>query len=102
MTVKEVAERTVRAIGTPDIEPEITGKYRAGDIRHCFADISLAQAGAGLGAAGDAGTGSGRSGRLADGPDGGGSRHGSAGGTGGPGTDGMKRASEVGKSRGHR
>jgi dTDP-L-rhamnose 4-epimerase len=23
-----------------DIRPEITGKYRAGDIRHCFADIS--------------------------------------------------------------
>jgi dTDP-L-rhamnose 4-epimerase len=23
-----------------EIEPEITGKYRAGDIRHCFADIS--------------------------------------------------------------
>ncbi len=22
---------------------EITGKYRAGDIRHCFADISAAQ-----------------------------------------------------------
>ena len=29
MTVKEVAERTIRAIGTRDIEPEITGKYRA-------------------------------------------------------------------------
>jgi dTDP-L-rhamnose 4-epimerase len=43
MTVKEVAERTVRAIGRPDIEPAITGKYRAGDIRHCFADISLAK-----------------------------------------------------------
>jgi dTDP-L-rhamnose 4-epimerase len=43
MTVKEVAERTVRAIGRPDIQPQITGKYRAGDIRHCFADISLAQ-----------------------------------------------------------
>ena len=26
-----------------DIEPEITGKYRTGDIRHCFADISLAR-----------------------------------------------------------
>ena len=43
MTVKEVAERTVRAIGRPDIRPQITGKYRAGDIRHCFADISLAR-----------------------------------------------------------
>ncbi len=23
--------------------PEVTGKYRVGDIRHCFADISLAE-----------------------------------------------------------
>jgi dTDP-L-rhamnose 4-epimerase len=43
MTVKEVAERTIRAIGYPELEPEITGNYRAGDIRHCFADISLAR-----------------------------------------------------------
>ena len=43
MTVKEVASRTIRAIGRSDLEPEITGKYRVGDIRHCFADISLAR-----------------------------------------------------------
>lgn len=43
MTVKECAERTVAAIGRPEIQPQITGKWRAGDIRHCFADISLAQ-----------------------------------------------------------
>ena len=43
LTVNEVAERTVRALGRSDIEPEITGKYRAGDIRHCFADIGLAR-----------------------------------------------------------
>jgi len=43
MTVQEVAARTVRAIGRRDLEPEITGKWRAGDIRHCFADISLAR-----------------------------------------------------------
>jgi len=43
MTVKEIAERTIRAIGSPSLEPEITGKYRSGDIRHCFADISLAR-----------------------------------------------------------
>lgn len=42
MTVKEVAERTVAAIGAAHLQPELTGKYRAGDIRHCFADISLA------------------------------------------------------------
>jgi len=44
MTIKEVATRTVRAIGAVDVQPEITGKYRVGDIRHCFADIYLARA----------------------------------------------------------
>jgi dTDP-L-rhamnose 4-epimerase len=39
MSVREVAER---AIGASHIQPAITGNYRAGDIRHCFADISLA------------------------------------------------------------
>lgn len=43
MTVKEAAERTIRAIGRRDIQPEITGRYRSGDIRHCFADISVAR-----------------------------------------------------------
>ena len=31
-----------RAMGRPDIAPEITGKARAGDIRHCIADIAQA------------------------------------------------------------
>ncbi len=26
-----------------DIEPEIVGQYRAGDIRHCYADPRLAE-----------------------------------------------------------
>ena len=43
MTVLECARRTVRALGRRDIEPEVTGKYRAGDIRHCYADISRAR-----------------------------------------------------------
>ncbi|MDP9169909.1 MAG: SDR family NAD(P)-dependent oxidoreductase [Acidobacteriota bacterium] len=43
ITIKAVAERTIRAIGGNGIEPDITGKYRVGDIRHCFADISLAR-----------------------------------------------------------
>ena len=30
-------------LGKPDLRPEVTGKARAGDIRHCFADISLAR-----------------------------------------------------------
>jgi dTDP-L-rhamnose 4-epimerase len=43
MTVAEVAARTTRALGRSDIAPDITGKYRMGDIRHCFADVSLAR-----------------------------------------------------------
>jgi len=42
-TVQEVARTLARAMGRTDIEPRITGKYRAGDIRHCFADITLAR-----------------------------------------------------------
>jgi dTDP-L-rhamnose 4-epimerase len=41
-TVKDLGESISRALGK-DIAPEITGKYRAGDIRHCFADITKAQ-----------------------------------------------------------
>ncbi len=41
--VVEIAERMSRMFGK-EINPEITGKYRMGDIRHCFADISLAKA----------------------------------------------------------
>jgi dTDP-L-rhamnose 4-epimerase len=26
-----------------ELEPEIPGKFRAGDIRHCFADVTLAR-----------------------------------------------------------
>lgn len=42
-TVREIADRMAAAVGKPHIRPEITGKYRMGDIRHCFADISLAR-----------------------------------------------------------
>ena len=37
-TIESVARDLARVMGRP-IAPEITGKYRAGDIRHCFADI---------------------------------------------------------------
>ncbi len=42
--IRELAERTATALGKPHIHPQLTGKYRVGDIRHCFADISHAQA----------------------------------------------------------
>jgi dTDP-L-rhamnose 4-epimerase len=42
-TVREIAARLGRVLGKEDVEPEVTGSYRAGDIRHCFADITLAR-----------------------------------------------------------
>ena len=42
-TVLEVAQKIAKAIGKGHIEPQISGRYRAGDIRHCFADIRLAR-----------------------------------------------------------
>ena len=38
-----VAERLIRILGGNGLNPIITKKYRVGDIRHCFADISLAE-----------------------------------------------------------
>ena len=43
-TVREIAERTAAAVGKPYLLPEVTGKYRVGDIRHCVADIAKARA----------------------------------------------------------
>lgn len=43
MTVGEIASKTIRCLSARGLEPELTGKYRVGDIRHCFADISRAQ-----------------------------------------------------------
>jgi dTDP-L-rhamnose 4-epimerase len=43
VTVEEVGARLARTVGKDDLVPEVTGDYRAGDIRHCFADISLAR-----------------------------------------------------------
>jgi dTDP-L-rhamnose 4-epimerase len=42
-TIREVAERIAAVLGKPHIAPTITGQCRVGDIRHCFADISLAR-----------------------------------------------------------
>ena len=39
ITILQLA-RTLAALLAKDIEPQITGKYRTGDIRHCVADIS--------------------------------------------------------------
>src|SRR5690606_2395157 len=42
-TIRDVAARVARALGRPEIGAESTGKYRVGDIRHCFADITRAR-----------------------------------------------------------
>src|SRR4051794_35857520 len=42
-SISEIAERIARVMGKEYLEPELTGKYRVGDIRHCFADITLAR-----------------------------------------------------------
>jgi dTDP-L-rhamnose 4-epimerase len=42
VSVLEIAARVATALGR-DIPPEITRTYRAGDIRHCFSDISKAR-----------------------------------------------------------
>ena len=41
ITISRVAELLAQALGK-DVRPVITHKFRAGDIRHCYADISKA------------------------------------------------------------
>jgi dTDP-L-rhamnose 4-epimerase len=43
ITVREIAQRLARVTDREQIEAEVTGKYRVGDIRHCFADIGSAR-----------------------------------------------------------
>jgi dTDP-L-rhamnose 4-epimerase len=40
--VSDIALKLARSLGV-DIEPQVTGEFREGDIRHCFADVSRAQ-----------------------------------------------------------
>ncbi len=39
-TIGQLARDMARFLGRDHLEPEITGRYRVGDIRHCYADIS--------------------------------------------------------------
>jgi dTDP-L-rhamnose 4-epimerase len=39
MTIKSIAETLAKLYGK-SIKPDVTGKFRKGDVRHCFADIS--------------------------------------------------------------
>jgi len=40
--VLEIADELARVMGREQIETQVTGKYRVGDIRNCFSDITLA------------------------------------------------------------
>jgi dTDP-L-rhamnose 4-epimerase len=42
VSVNEIARGLAALLGS-ELEPEIAGKFRAGDIRHCFADIRRAR-----------------------------------------------------------
>jgi dTDP-L-rhamnose 4-epimerase len=42
-TIGEVAERLGAVLNKQELTPRLSSSYRAGDIRHCFADISKAR-----------------------------------------------------------
>jgi dTDP-L-rhamnose 4-epimerase len=42
-TVREIAERLGAVLDVRGCEPQVTGRYRTGDVRHCFADITRAR-----------------------------------------------------------
>jgi dTDP-L-rhamnose 4-epimerase len=43
VAIADVARRLAAAMDRPDVEPAITGRFRTGDIRHCFADVLAAK-----------------------------------------------------------
>lgn len=43
-TVEEIAQKVGAILNKEAVLPKISGKYRVGDIRHCFADIAKAKA----------------------------------------------------------
>lgn len=42
-TVQEIARNIGEVLSSNGLTPQVTGEYRAGDIRHCFGDISKAE-----------------------------------------------------------
>lgn len=47
-SITEVARLLALAMDRPDLEPDIVGKARIGDIRHCFCDVAKARDGLGF------------------------------------------------------
>ncbi|MEX2494449.1 MAG: SDR family NAD(P)-dependent oxidoreductase [Woeseia sp.] len=44
ISIEQVAQSLAGVLNRPDISPQFENKYRVGDVRHCFADISRAVA----------------------------------------------------------
>ncbi len=42
-SIRDIARDLAAAMGRDDIDPEILGRARCGDIRHCFGDVTLAR-----------------------------------------------------------
>ncbi len=42
VTIEQVARVLGEVLGKEEIAPQVEGKYRFGDVRHCFADVSRA------------------------------------------------------------
>lgn len=42
-TIREIAAKLARVLHKENMLPDINGKYRVGDIRHCFSDITKAR-----------------------------------------------------------
>ncbi|MBA2270133.1 MAG: NAD-dependent epimerase/dehydratase family protein [Chthoniobacterales bacterium] len=42
-SIRQIADQMADVLGKPEIEPEVVGRCRVGDIRNCFADITLAR-----------------------------------------------------------
>lgn len=43
VSIAQLAERLRRLLGRVELRSELLGRYRVGDVRHCFADISRAR-----------------------------------------------------------
>lgn len=42
-SIQQIALKLAKVMNKQNIRPEITGKYRVGDIRHCFSDLTKAR-----------------------------------------------------------
>jgi dTDP-L-rhamnose 4-epimerase len=42
-TIADIARTLARLVGREELQPQITGQFRKGDIRHCLADLTRLQ-----------------------------------------------------------